>query len=161
MSPAEQRPKGTSLDGVVELRGSFEERGDGQLQQNLAEALVRVLAPVTGCDGRTTPCSASVAVGTRTSEASIEYSFKVELADANDLPAALALLKLEASLGGAKRLLPQLAAGWGGGPGEMAGRLSLRRLEVLAPASAPTTTELLLLEEDVSNGEGTADQSPL
>lgn len=133
------------LDGTVMLRGTLEDQHLTALQAALVEALVKILAPIAGlslpwsrddeaCLSRA-PCSVGVSQGTRPSKAIAEFNFKVMLGDPNDLPAALELLKLEARLGGAKRLLPQLTRSLG----EVAGRLSLH-LDVLPqdnPVAAP------------------------
>lgn len=131
------------LDGTVMLRGTLEDQHLAALQAALAEAMVKVLAPLAGLslpwssghaddegafDYKDAPCSVWVSQGTRPSNVSAEFGFKIILCDPNDLPAALELLRLEAQLGGAKRLLPQVTRNLG----EVAGRLSLR-LDVAAP----------------------------
>lgn len=126
------------LDGTVVLRGTLEDQRLAELQDALAEALAKVLDPVAGLsspwscagaggggaqDSAGAPCSVGVSRGSRSSAASAEFTFKVLLGDPNDLPAAAELLRLEARLGGAKRLLPQLMRSLGE---EVAGHLSLR-----------------------------------
>jgi len=111
------------LNGMVVLRGTLEEQQLPSLRCALAEALEKVLSPVTGEEQRR--CQVTVSPGTRPSDTgarSVEFSFQVALGDPHDLPVALAVLKLEACLGGAKQLLPQLTRILGEG----AGCLSLR-----------------------------------
>lgn len=136
------------LEGTVFLRCTLEDQRLTSLQAAVAEALIAILNPVAGLsllwsglssDGETTqssskqaPCNVAVSRGTRPSNANVEFNFKVMLADPNDLSAALELLRLEARLGGAKQLLPQIMQSLG----EVAGCLSLR-LDVTSPQEDP------------------------
>lgn len=123
------------LDGVVLLRGSLEDRHMTSLQDVLSEALVKVLGPVTGEERA--PCRVGVSPGCRSAAEAIEFRFKVILSDPNDLQVALAVLKLEACLGGGKRLLPMLATRLAGEEhGEAACSLALS-LEVAPPQDGP------------------------
>lgn len=114
----------TLVHGAVVLRGSIREGPQGDLAEELQDALREVLAPAAGSDVR-------VRVTTLTGQgdpAEARFPFEATLADPHDRVPALEVLRLEAVSAGARRLLPLLAAS----PAASSGRRLSLRLELEA-----------------------------
>lgn len=117
---------------VIVCGGCAEGRCLVALRAAVAEGLAELLAPLASeaddarAGGREggVGCVVAVAPG-RHAAAGAEFAFEVALADPNDFLAALGLLRLEAALGGAKRLMPRLDAGHVGAGGRLSVRLEL------------------------------------